>query len=64
MELLTVYKLNGPAVAGIICPTHDKVDIDRQVYMEQLKRPWQPWHCPICGDHAEFDDHRYEEINL
>lgn len=60
---MQIYKLNGPAVAGIICGEHGKVDIDRNCYMEQLKRPWMTWRCPICGGNADFNDTRYEELN-
>lgn len=54
----------SPAKAGVICPDHHKVDITYENYMRQLSNPWAVWECPICGAHSEFDDARYEELNL
>lgn len=62
---MQIYTLNGPAVAGIICwGACGKVDIDRTNYLAQMKIPFATWRCPICRGNADFDEARYEEINL
>ena len=49
--------------AGIICPNHGAVDIDKINYMSQMHNPWARWKCPKCGAISEFDDDRYEELH-
>lgn len=52
------------AYAGIICPRHNEVDITYQEYKAQMANPWARWKCPKCGQTSEFNDDRYEELNL
>ena len=49
--------------AGIICPNHGAVDIDKDEYISQMRNPWAKWKCPKCGTISEFDDNRYEELH-
>lgn len=49
--------------AGIQCRIHGKVDIDKAEYLRQMYRPDSLWQCPICCTDAQFDDHRFEELN-
>lgn len=49
--------------AGLVCPQHGEVDIDRSEYMKQMTNPWARWKCPLCGIISEFNDDRYEELN-
>lgn len=50
--------------AGVICPIHGKVDIDTLEYDRQMEKPDVLWKCPKCGEVAQFDDERFEEINF
>ena len=49
--------------AGIICPNHGAVDIDKNEYISQMRNPWARWECPKCGAISEFNDDRYEELH-
>lgn len=49
--------------AGIICRSCGPVDIGVIEYDRQMDRPDQGWFCPKCGDYADFDDERFEEIH-
>lgn len=51
------------AYAGIICRHHGKVDIDQHNYQQQMANTSARWACPLCGDVAEFDDDRYEQLH-
>lgn len=51
------------AYAGIICRHHGKVDIDQHNYQQQIDDTSARWVCPLCGDVAEFDDDRYEQLH-
>lgn len=50
--------------AGVICRQHGNVDIDKAEYDRQMSNPNSRWKCPRCGSVSEFDDERFEEINL
>lgn len=52
------------AYAGVICPHHGTVDIDKTEYIRQMNNPNSRWKCPKCGTVSEFNDERYEEINF
>lgn len=49
--------------AGVLCPIHGAVDIDKDEYMRQMSNPNARWACPICRSVSEFDEERYEELN-
>ena len=49
--------------AGVICPVHGHVDIDRDTYIWEMNRPNSRWMCPKCGSVSDFDGDRYEELN-
>lgn len=49
--------------AGVFCHRGcGHVDIDEAEYSRQLDRPDVGWRCPRCGDSADFDDERFEEL--
>ena len=56
-------RVSGLPYAGVICPNHGAVDIDRINYIIQMNDPNSRWKCPKCGAISEFDDDRYEELN-
>lgn len=49
--------------AGITCRLHGNVDIDYNEYMKQMLAPNSLWKCPTCGNDANFNDDRYEELH-
>ena len=49
--------------AGVICPYHGAVDIDKINYITQMNNPNARWKCPKCGAVSEFNDERFEELN-
>jgi predicted RNA-binding Zn-ribbon protein involved in translation (DUF1610 family) len=51
------------AYAGIICPSHGRVDIDYNNYRKQMRDASSKWKCPKCGLISEFDEERYDEIH-
>jgi hypothetical protein len=50
--------------AGVLCPYHGAVDIDKPNYDQQMSKPNSDWVCPRCGSPSQFDDNRFEELNL
>lgn len=55
--------------AGVICAGNGlsacgKVDISLEEYSVQMAQPHHLWFCPLCFGIAEFDDDRFEELNL
>lgn len=51
------------AHAGLICPIHNKIDIDYEDYTKQLHQPYSKWKCPKCRMESDFDDDRFDEIH-
>lgn len=48
----TPYKVN--------CPSCGSSYLTREQYVEQMRRPNQPWRCPTCHGAAIWDDANYE----
>lgn len=53
----------GAPYAGIICPNHGAVDIDKNEYIYQMNLVHVKWTCPKCRAISEFNDNRYEELH-
>lgn len=39
-----------------------RVDIDEAEYTRQMAMPDRLWQCPKCGNDADFDDYRFEQL--
>ena len=48
------------AAYGVVCPVHGKVAIGYNNYRAQMTFADEPWHCPLCGCIAEFDEDRLD----
>lgn len=49
--------------AGVICPQHGCIDIDKANYVDQMMSAHARWKCPVCKQNAEFNDRRYDELH-
>lgn len=50
--------------AAVICPVHNRVEMDKAEYMRQLSDAHSLWKCPKCRLEAQFDDDHFEELHL
>lgn len=48
-----------PSPYAVICDEHGLQFLTEEQYEEQLSRPDDKWHCPLCGWTAEWDDACY-----
>ena len=45
---------------AVFCPYHGLKYLTPGEYDYQLGQPDLPWHCPVCGELAYWDDENYE----
>lgn len=46
---------------AVLCHIHGQVFLDKVEYLRQMNQPNQLWHCPKCGETADWDDDNFEK---
>lgn len=46
----------------VICVLHGPVCLTSEEYDSQMMRPNATWHCPVCGQNAQWDDEHHDSF--